>query len=726
MNLIDKMHDTRTGNETQLFHGLHICSIFAAIYRRFALPRLIGRVCGVLLIGGLLFLAYSLLPANSLPTNSLSAMPARQDSGVLLTLPTITPSAATAATLHTHIATIAFDADAQGAPVLRFTATYDVRNETREPIELPLRITGADVANLALTVGGAPLPILIDDGGAFAQVTTPANGSTQIALAFSQPLSGVNLMQISYPTELLRQWRGQRSIRIELAPGAGLGSDAWLRVEPDSWSYAPFTDNIQLEWMFEGSIPSRILFETITPAAWQELQRLLDATSSGASAPSAALGERYRRLALAAGEIGHRAAEERFWGQAVAAYTEGIRRAETAGVSAVDAASLHAGLAALYRERISGTESALYAQAMAAEAAQALRGIMVDDPRRAELEQWQIDGLRLMLADLRRRGDIPGALALIEQLRSLPGAEGSGAAFLEQERQALIVQQAVQLVEQGDRSTALALAGELIDSPTLQPPPEYRNLFTRWNVFATMSVDGVEVRAEVHVSDERADEAQAALDEIVRSWRTAPPLRATNPQAHRISANGEPVRLELALHIPTGGNGVELARMLPATADWAMLRQLLNQLGPQIRTQTNGLWQRVEVSQPLDLRTVGEEWRRIAVELDRQAEALEEQATKTSAAATMQASQEARLRAANYRYTAQSWRDLTQNSQVMASLSTPSTANNTARTWMVTVTSPPQMLNLQVDAISAARAWIAALIALSAVSGLAVVLWRLL
>ncbi len=53
------------------------------------------------------------------------------------------------------------------------------------------------------------------------------------------------------------------------------------------------------------------------------------------------------------------------------------------------------------------------------EAALALQGMMVDDPRRAELEQWQVEGLRLLLTDARRRGDIPGALALIERLAEL-------------------------------------------------------------------------------------------------------------------------------------------------------------------------------------------------------------------------------------------------------------------------------------------------------------------
>ncbi|MFO7633207.1 MAG: hypothetical protein R6W76_11735 [Caldilinea sp.] len=673
------------------------------------------------IVGGALLLYMVLLP------HSLFALPSVQaaTTDAIITLPVVVPAGATAATLHTHLATISFDADAQGTPLLRLDASYDIRNETKEAIQLPLRIANDAPTALTLTQDGAPLALAsTEDGGLGTQISIPADGRAELELSTSRSLVDLALMRVVYPTELLRQWRGQRSIRVELAPGSTLGSESWLHVEPDSWAYAPFASDVRLEWMFEGEIPPRIIFQTVAPGAWQELRQL--AASAVGNAPSAhiALGQRYHRLAAAAAQMGD-ATEERFLAQAVAAYTEGVRKAEAAGAAANDLAGLHAGLAELYRDRIAGAESATYAQAMVAEAGLALRGVMVDDPRRAELEQWQVDGLRLMLADLRRRGDIPGALALIEQLRALT-AGASGSDFLEQERQALVVQQAVQLVEQGDRTTALALAGDLINAPALQPPAEYRNLFTRWDVSTTMSARGVEVRADVHADDSRTEEAQAALDKVVQTWRTSPALRAMEPQARRTSADGEPGRFELTLHIPAGSSGVELSSMLPPASDWALLRQLLGQLGPQIRTQTNGVWQQVQVAQPLDLRAIGEQWRRIATELDNQAEAFEQDATQTTSAATMQTSQEARLRAANYRYAAQSWRELAQNSQVIVSLSTPGASNNVARTWMVTLASPPQMLNLEVDAISGARVLVAVLVLLSTIFGLAALLWRLL
>ena len=88
-----------------------------------------------------------------------------------------------------------------------------------------------------------------------------------------------------------------------------------------------------------------------------------------------------------------------------------------------------------------------------------------------ELERWQAEGLRLLLTDARRRGDISGALALIDRLVASTAGAGrriSGG----RERHALVVQQALELLQLGDREAALALAGDAIADPALQPPDE--------------------------------------------------------------------------------------------------------------------------------------------------------------------------------------------------------------------------------------------------------------
>lgn len=708
MNLTDRIekiviwHDTRTRKETQL------------LAKRKEPLRV-----RLLLLFVLLCLAGALSPgwiASAAPVSQENA------SDATVMLPVMRPEGAAAPTLHTHVATMLFEYDEQNRPWLRFEARYDLRNETRSALGFSIRLEPGALQDLSLTQDGAAVALAFaEDGLLAAQMTIPPNQNSVLRLTTRRSLDGLSLVHVEYPTEALRRWRGQRSIRVELIPGNALARDAWLRVEPDSWSYSPFADDGRLEWLFEGEIPSRILFQSMAPDAWRTLQQLLGVV--GAPSAHAALAEHYRKLATAALQLGENATYERFLAQATAAYLEGIRQTEATGAPATQSAALHAGLASLYRERLARGEDLTYAQLMVDEVELALRGLMVDDPRRTELEQWRIDGLRLLLTDLRRRGDIPAALALIEQLRSL-AADGAGGDFLEQERQALLVQQAVEMIERGDRTAALALAGDLIDAPTLHPPAEYRNLFTRWNVSTVISDRGVEVRADVRASKGREQEAQEALEEIVRTWRASPELRAMTPALRTLAETEEQRGFELTLNIPMQENGAGLARALPSTPDWTLLRNFLNQLGPQVRTHTNGVWQRIEVTQPLDLRSVGEEWRRIADELERRAEAFEQDALQT--ATTMQAALEARLRAANYRNAAHGWRELAQNSGVIISLTPSETAGHAARTWMVAVDSPPQMLTVQVEAVSAVRVLLILLVAFGGLFAASALLWRLL
>jgi hypothetical protein len=173
---------------------------------------------------------------------------------------------------------------------------------------------------------------------------------------------------------------------------------------------------------------------------------------------------------------------------------------------------------------------------------------------------------------------------------------------------------------------------------------------------------------------------------------------------------------------------VELAEALPGAADWALLRSLLGQLGPKLDSSSAGLRQQVHVSQPIDLRSAGQQWALMAQTLNDEASSLEAQAASTSAgeAATMDASLQARIRAANYRHAAEAWRNLGRDSFVELSLAATGSLGNNSRTWLVTVDSPPQMLDVQVDSVSTPRVALAAAglgLLLLLLAGL---LWRLL
>jgi hypothetical protein len=402
---------------------------------------------------------------------------------------------------------------------------------------------------------------------------------------------------------------------------------------------------------------------------------------------------------------------------------------------------LHAGLAALYRSRVVGADGAsnpVYAELMTAEASSALQALVADDTRRAELERWQAEGLRLLLTDARRRGDVSVALALIDRLAG--SSAGAGAAeFLAEERKALIVQQALELLERGDRTAALALAGDAIADPDLQPPATLRSLFSAWAATASMSEGGITLDVTALPNTDRAEDAAVALSGIVQGWREGAATRnagaelqiETQAGADAAKAADGQVRtnpLHLRLHLPAGATGVALAQTLPGSADWALLRSLLTQLGPKLDSSVDGLRQQVHVSQPVDLRSAGQQWAAMVQNLDDQALAFEAQAASPAQgeASTMEASLDARIRAANYRHAAEAWRTLARDSYVELSLAASGSLGNNARTWLVTVNSPPQMLDVQVDSLNTGRVALALGglgLVLLVVAGL---LWRLL
>jgi hypothetical protein len=134
----------------------------------------------------------------------------------------------------------------------------------------------------------------------------------------------------------------------------------------------------------------------------------------------------------------------------------------------------------------------------------------------------------------------------------------------------------------------------------------------------------------------------------------------------------------------------------------------------------------------------------MAQSLANQADAFEAQAASTAGgeAATKDASLQARIRAANYRHAADAWRALGRDSFVELSLaasgsiergiesstgsSTGSRIGNSVRTWLVTVDSPPQMLDVQVDSLSTGRVALAVGGLGLLLFALASLLWRLL
>ncbi len=670
---------------------------------------------------------------------AVQAAPAAQEAGTPaaneLLLPVLTPVASGGIALHTHTVDVALTPGEGLALSVALRARYRLQNDGSETSTITLQLPPGAEQGLVLTADGAPLtPVAGDGGAATVSLTVAPDQPVELLLSYDGTIADRRLPRIRYPAGDLDQWLGQVSLRLDIRPAATMPPASWLYVAPAEWRYAPpgVSPDPALQWLYDGNPPESIVFQVVHPSVWQQIQAAEQAAAPGAAPGAfAQLGDLYGSLATAATGEGSAEAGERFYAQAVAAYSSGIRQGEAAAAPPADLAGLHAGLAALYRSRVVGADGAtnpVYAELMTAEASAALAGLAGDDARRAELDRWQAEGLRLLLTDARRRGDVSVALALIDRLSS--SSAGAGAAdFLAAERQALIVQQALELLERGDRSAALALAGDAISDPALQPPDNLRSLFASWDVRAAMSESGIRLEIDAVPQPDRVDAARAGLEGVVQSWREGAATRAVDValEENEGENTAAPV-LQLRLQLPAGATGVDLAEALPGAADWALLRSLLGQLGPKLDSSSEGFRQQVHVSQPIDLRSAGQQWALMAQTLAGEADSLEAQAASTAGgeAATLQSSLQARIRAANYRHAAEAWRILSRDSFVELSLAAAGSLGNNARTWLVTVDSPPQMLDVQVDSVSTPRVALAAAgfgLALLALAGL---LWRLL
>ena len=692
------------------------------------------------LLGALLLAAF-LLPALLLPccapaVQAASPAQAAAPAGAELLLPVLTPVVSGGVSLHTHTVDLALAPGDGLALNVALRATYRLHNDGSEAAAITVQLPATSAGSLSLTADDAPVaPTTGADGVATVTLTVMPDQPVILVLSYDAVIADRRLPQLRYPAGDLDQWLGQVSLRMDIRPAASMPPASWLYVTPETWAYAPpgVSPDPALQWLYDGNPPDAIVFQAVHPNVWQQIQAAEQAATPGA-APAAfgALGQLYAGLAEAVTAEGNAAVGERFYAQAVAAYSSGIRQGEAAAAPAGDLAQLHRGLAALYRSRVVGADGAsnpLYAELMTAEASTALQSLSADDAARAELDRWQAEGLRLLLTDARRRGDVSVALALIDRLAA--SSAGAGAAdFLAAEREALIVQQALELLERGDRAAALALAGDAISDPALQPPAEMRSLFTAWAAAAAMSESGIALDISAFPHPDQVEAARTALQAVVQNWREGQETRAMNVALDEEATGPDaaaPV-LHLRLQLPAGATGVALAEALPGAADWALLRSLLGQLGPKLDSSSDGLRQQVHVSQPVDLRSAGRQWATMAQTLAAEADNLEAQAASTTQgeATTMEASLQARIRAANYRHAAEAWRNLGRDSFVELSLAATGSLDNSARTWLVTVDSPPQMLDVQVDSLNTGRVALAAAglgLLLLAVAGL---LWRLL
>ncbi|MDQ3248662.1 MAG: hypothetical protein M3Q45_05570, partial [Chloroflexota bacterium] len=570
------------------------------------------------------------------------------------------PIEASGITLQTH--TVDFGlTHADNSVNLSMDALYQLKNSGNTPVAALLRVTGGETqgsplapANLILWSGDQQWPLAPAENNSYtAQVPIDANSRIDLHLGYSINLDGV-LPAIVYPANLLGQWSGDPSLRITLIPAASINPDSWLRIEPAGWSYTQPAESDQpgLKWLYDAELPDQpLLFQIIHPNSWQQLSEAQAAATVGAPVQAfTRLGELLRELyTTAVANADDAVLRQRFYAQAVAAYTAGI---ESAIISSTPAATLHAGLAALYRTRTveaTGVVNVAYATLMAEAASRALETLPADDGRRPELLQWQAEGLMAQLKTARETRNWPAALPLLDTLAGLP-PEVADPAFLAESRRAITVQQALQFLEQNNQAAALALAGGDITDATLLPPTAERSLFAAWQITTTITLAATQVELAATPFADRAQAAQAALQGVIDGWQQSETLAAgyTFQWADSATAGADAQGLRLVLSLPPLSGGAPLAQAMPTDVDWVLLQGLLQQLAPQQTQQARLLRQQITLRQPLDLHAAGDQWDAMAANLERQATALEAESAAINAT-DAEGALRTRIQAANYR-----------------------------------------------------------------------------
>lgn len=685
--------------------------------------------------------------ALAAPDNTPMAGPATQlqTSGPRFVPLLITPLEATAVQLQMHTADFYFD-DSSGGLILAVEARYRLKNNnTEEAVTVALRIAPmiasdetAPIAGLTLLADNQPVALTPGDAGiTTAQVEIGVDARTDLLLAYTVDMQQQKLPLLEYVVVGLQRWSGSPSLRVTATVPGSITQPSWLRIGPEGWHFfAEDADRLGAKWLYDAQQPDApFVLHFIHPALWSQIDQLTQRTQGDAAVSDfVQLGDLYQQLVMAAvAENAPGAVRERFYAQALAAYTTGLDRLAAAAPPA-ELATLYTGLATLYRSRIADGAGAVYATPLAEATQAALDRLPADDARRRELTQWLADGLQVLLTEAQQRQDWQNALRIVDQLAALP-SDVVDSITLAKTKRLLLVQQALQLLAEDNRAAATALGGDELRDPTLLPPPSADTLFNRWTVTVTVTPQQQQVMIVGQPVNERVDDATAAFTALADLWQTVAErgstftvTSVTAPAAGGAANNAVPAStlLQMVLTGPATTTFGDFANLLPPRADWALLRTLLGQLQPAVAQERAWLDRRWTITQAVALADAAEQWQGMATTLERQATQFEEESAgfDTTDAIGAENALRARVQAANYRSAAQQWQKLTRESLVVVHFTGQTGAQ--ARTWLFTPTSPAQQLALT---IQPASVWGTATLAVFAFIGLfllTTLLWWLL
>lgn len=692
------------------------------------LPELTRGAAGVLIAAVLILLSFAASAAA--PTaNPIHAPVAQAERGVTKQL-YLLPSDDSTVQLQTHVAVVSVAENADGSVASFMNAEYLIENEGEDAIELPLvlypGIGSAQPQGVALTAGGQALAVGVGaDGNLAARLQVPEDSRILLRLTYQVTVDDPALITVRYAPSVLRKWRGPTSTRIEYSLPDAIARGSWTRTSPDTWSYdASAPDEVAIKWLYDSTVPNQeFIVQFVAPWLWTRIQSAeASARAGGPAAAHLARGDLYRTLAES--PAADDAVRDRFTAQAIAAYMGGLARESEA--SNEELAEMHIALANIYRNRAAmpGRDPVQYASLMVEEVTAALSLTDPDPLRTSELQRWLADGLYTLFDDARARNDWQMVSRLVGQMKTLPPGT-IDASLIEEGEQIVLIQQALALLQRGEQEAATALAGSEISVENTSPPAELQPLFALWHITATAETGSIAIDVSALPAPGRAGEARASLNNIAASWQRLVDEDIARSSLlavtyHVPQAQSDPLRLHVEMKATM--NGEELANYLPGRPDFALLRSVLAQIGPKQEEHRRFFLREVQRSQPMDLRSAGDQWGAMAAQLERQSATLlsEDQAGDAKARLV------AEMRAANYRDTADSWRNLLRDSWLLFQFSAHEDAPDAPRSWYATATSSPVVFTTQTQSVDTSIVAGVALVFVTLVTTLTGLLWWLL
>ncbi len=639
----------------------------------------------------------------------------------------VLPSERSAVVLQTQTTDMRLTQSGDSA-FLAFDGFYRLRNSSKEAIPLNLRIASHSAAgpsnellpsDLAITANGAPLAIEEGAEGPEVRILAPADGRIDLRLTYTLDLGSQPMLEISYPVAVLQAWPGSVSQRTTITLPATMSPAGWLTVQPEGWTYAPPSSqgDLGVQWLFEGRLPETpIRIRMIHPNTWQQI---VQTESVVISAPSVSawvqLGELYSQVLSSARDS---AIRTHLYVRALAAYEAAL----DIGGALNDLAPAHLGQAALYRGRLlndAGVVNPSYARLLVEAAAQALNSLPLEHPQRGGLSQWLNEGLSVALADARNRRDWQAALGMLDLLERLPPGLVAQE-LITDERRRITVEQSLQMLEEGQRDAAVAISGGQIVAEELQPPADSTAIFAAWQVTMTLVPGGVTLHFTGIPAAGAEEAAKSSLEDLAGLLHEAAALQGGSVMLRPA--------FEMHITLPGGVSGLALANATPLDPNWALIRAVLAQSAPRVDQESRLLQRTFRITQEIDVRNVGDQWRRIARDLEEKAQIFQSQANPSdrSDPAVLEGALAARVQAANYRAAAGNWLNLVQNSRLIAQLAGPGGELSAGRAWQISVDDSPQKLFIESQTINWTGVWLlmgAAIVVLFLLAGF---LWTLL